>query len=79
MWRTISGRGKHDASCADKPHFVAIPEGAYGVDDGAALTIFLAHEGEKDSDTEIKALEHKKADKEECYNDEPECLQIHYL
>ena len=67
--------GKGRAAGRQQPDFVAIPDGADGVDDGAAFLIVLAKEGQEHAHAEVEAFQEEEADPQDGDQDKPKDLE----
>ena len=65
---------KGRAARGEQPDFVAVPDRADGVDDGAAFLIFFAEEGQEHSHAEVEAFEEEEADPQDGDQNEPKDL-----
>ena len=63
---------KGRAASGQKPDFVPVPDGADGVDDGAAFFVLFAEEGQEHAHAEIEAFEEEETDPKDSDQDEPE-------
>jgi len=66
--------GEEGAAGGDEPDFVAVPDGADGVDGDAAL-VFVSGEEVEDADAEVEAVEDGVAGEEDEDEDEPDGLE----
>ena len=56
---------KHRSSCRDKPDFIAIPEGADGIQKNAPLIIGLTEKWNEDAHSKVKPFKKEKTYKKE--------------
>ena len=65
-------RRKRGPARGQQPHFIAVPGGPDGVDDGTAFFVLLAQERQQHTDAEIESLEEIEADPQDRDQDEPD-------
>ena len=81
--RCVQGRpgGEDGPTPQDKPHLVAFPDRADGVDDDSPFGITATDEGQQHPDAEIEAVHDRKADQENTEEQPPnhfQCLEIEH-
>ena len=67
--------GEDGAAPQDQPDLVAFPDGADGVDDGAAFDIGACDEGQQRADAQVKAVGHRIADQQHAHQCPPDQAQ----
>jgi hypothetical protein len=68
-------RGERRATRGDEPYLVAFPRGADRVEQHPSLDVGPADERQQHPDTQIKAVEHRKAYQQQAHEQPPDKLQ----
>ena len=69
--------GKSGPAGGDQPDFIPIPVRTDGIDDGPALGIGLAQEGQEHAHPEIEAFQEEEPDLQDGDQDKPDNVEIH--
>src|SRR5208282_1428796 len=71
----VRERGEQRAAAGDEPDFVAVPDRADGIDQGAALGVVLREQVQR-ADAEVEAVEHRVSGEQHTDENEPNRVEI---